>query len=103
MIPLVVASERGEAQTGRTQWPCSLCTPGVERPPGEEYTILQRVRNHLVSRTGQESQARDGDSPVDENPMARRWCVSTTGHEKPCGKRVRPRTKAKYTRRPIVH
>jgi hypothetical protein len=29
--------------------------------------------------------------------------VSTTGHEKSGGKRGRPRPKAKYLRRPIVH
>ena len=41
--------------------------------------------------------ARDGESPVDETMLARGWCVSTTGHEKPCGKLVCPQTKAKYT------
>ena len=67
------------------------------------YEGCYRVTNHARSRTLLERVARDGESPVDETGMARRWYVSTTGHEKPCGKLVRPRTKAKYARRPIVN
>jgi hypothetical protein len=55
------------------------------------------VRKVIASRKTLERSARDGDSPVDErcDPPAR--ILSTTGHEKPCGKQGRPRPKAKYS------
>jgi len=51
-----------------------------------------------------EGRARAGESPVAGRPRPS-WapCVSTAGHEEPRGKLGRPRSKAKYTWRPIVH
>ena len=63
---------------------------GSQQPSG--------YRNRLGRRTtGRESRVRDTRvaSCVRD--------VSTAGHEKPCGKLGRPRSKAKYTLRPIVH
>ncbi len=51
-----------------------------------------------------ERRATAGDSPVDSTKTAPwRSYVSTAGHEKPRGKLGRPRSKAKYTVRPIVN
>jgi hypothetical protein len=51
-----------------------------------------------------ERRAAGGDSPV-AGPEPPPWCrsVSTAGHEEPRGKLGRPRSKAKYTERPIAH
>ena len=71
MIPLVVASERGGAETGHTQWSDCLCVCGVARLLVDEDQIIPRVRNHARSRTVLERLAEDGESPVDETRMAR--------------------------------
>ena len=68
-----------------------------------EASSATELRNHQASRTLLERVATDGESPVGDSVMAREWYVSTTGHEKPCGKLGGPPSKAKYTRRPIVH
>jgi hypothetical protein len=48
--------------------------------------------------------ARAGDSPVGiERSTPCVVSASTAGHEKPCGKQGRPRSKATYTRRPIAN
>ena len=71
MIPLVVASERGGAQTAHTQWSDYLCVCGVARLLIDGNQRVTRVRNHQRSRTVLERLARDGESPVDETGMAR--------------------------------
>jgi hypothetical protein len=51
-----------------------------------------------------EGRAAAGDSPVGGGPAPPWWRrVSTAGHEESRGKLGRPRSKAKYTRRPIAH
>jgi hypothetical protein len=61
------------------------------------------VRNPIVSRRTLERSAADGDSPVDENTRTPAGCLSTTGHEKSCGKQGGPPSKAQYSWRPIVN
>ena len=56
-----------------------------------------------ASRKTLERSARDGDSPVSESVDPPTRILSTTGHEKPCGKQGRPRPKAKYFCRPIAN
>ncbi len=63
---------------------------------GSEHTEPQAKRL--------EGRARGGESPVaGGEPTSGCQCVSTTGHEQPRGKLGRPRSKAKYTARPIVN
>ena len=60
--------------------------------------MMWRRRTVLEQRTGA------GESPVVDAPDHRcLMSVSTAGHEKSGGKQGRPRPKAKYPRRPIVH
>ena len=48
--------------------------------------------------------AREGESPVGEGLSVRLLLdLSTAGHGESCGKRGRPRSKAKYPKRPIVN
>jgi hypothetical protein len=58
----------------------------------------------LTRRTVLEQRTGAGESPV-ASRQARgcRMSVSTAGHAKSGGKQGRPRPKAKYPRRPIVH
>lgn len=56
------------------------------------------------SRVVLEQRTGEGESPVGERGIS--GCVmnvSTAGHAKSGGKQGRPRPKAKYPRRPIVH
>ena len=55
------------------------------------------VSKVTASRKTLERSARDGDSPVDESGSPPARILSTTGHEEPCGKQGRPRSKAKYS------
>ena len=51
-----------------------------------------------------ESGTREGDSPVvGKTRDVWRWLLSTTRHEKACGKLGGPPSKANYLERPIVH
>ena len=50
----------------------------------------------MVRRTGLESLAIEGDSPVFENLKHPSGILSTAGHGKPCGKLGGPSPKAKY-------
>jgi hypothetical protein len=64
--------------------------PGSERAAGQAKRL--------------EGRATGGDSPVaDASPPPWWRRVSTAGHEESRGKPGRPRSKAKYTRRPIAH
>ena len=74
-IPLVVASERGVAQTEGT------CTFGV---------VGRRCGTRVVSRTIVERSSIEGDTPVDENNRGPSLSPSTTGHVKAGGKLGRP-------------
>ena len=57
----------------------------------------RRVRNQSSSRRVLERPTKVGDSPVDKRAEARWVCfLSTTGHEKPCGKLGGPPSKAKH-------
>ena len=80
VIPQVVASERGRAQTEEQQ-----CLSGYG--PGESEGNEREC--------GRKAAAREGESPVPkgtEQPEIR----STTGHEESCGKEGGPPPKAKY-------
>ena len=63
----------------------------------------QGVTNLLFSRMNLERTTIEGDSPVSEREMASGVLLSTTGHEKSCGKLGRPLSKAKYSWPPIVN
>ena len=68
--------------------------------------LLQRhtgVNKVSVSRMTLERSARGGESPVGESGGPPADILSTTGHEEPGGKQGRPRSKAKYSCRPIVN
>ena len=76
--------------------PASVADGGLE----ELGVMLQRhtgVSKVEASRKTLERSARDGDSPVGESIDPPASLLSTTGHEKPCGKLGRPRPKAKYS------
>ena len=55
-----------------------------------------RVKKALFSQMTLERSAREGESPVGEKQSTLDDILSTTGHEKPCGKQGRPLPKAKY-------
>ena len=50
-----------------------------------------------------ERTTRDGESPVAMRDDGSTGILSTTGHEKSCGKQGGPPSKAKYPMRPIVN
>jgi hypothetical protein len=66
----------------------------------QRHTGVSKVR---ASRRTLERSTRDGESPVGESADPPARILSTTGHEKPGGKQGRPRSKAKYSCRPIVN
>src|SRR5206468_9522270 len=87
VIPLVAASERGTAQTiVRARWGCRACLASMpaSQQPVDESNDLERS-------------ARDGDSPVDENRLARDRFLSIAGHVKSREKLRGPSRKAKYS------
>ena len=57
---------------------------------------VRGVRKSVVSRTALERQAREGDSPVGDNMLARDRHLSSAGHEKSRVNLRRPCRKAKY-------
>ena len=63
-IPLVVANERGTAQTLLTQWLRGLCQRGVVRHGVEGLEPFREVTNHNLSRRSLERATIDGESPV---------------------------------------
>ena len=63
----------------------------------------QEVTNHLLSRMNLERATIEGESPVGEKEKASGVMLSTTGHEKSCGKLGGPPSKAKYPWPPIVN
>ena len=70
-----------------------------------DWRLRQRSRTERRgSRTLLERATGAGESPVGV-PTREVWIrdVSTTGHVESGGKQGRPRPKAKYPRRPIVH
>src|SRR5262245_36547953 len=87
VIPPVAASERGRAQTiVLARWGCRACLasmPASDQPVGESNDL--------------ERSARDGDSPVDENRLARDRFLSIAGHVKSREKLRGPSRKAKYS------
>ena len=84
MIPLVVASERGRAQTYVV----------VKRRRGSR-TAVSAVR---CERNNLESLSVEGDSPVREATCLCSGILSSAGHEKSCVNRPGPPGKAKYSR-----
>ena len=77
-------------------WGWTAGMEGVAAPSGSEQTGTQAKRL--------ERRARGGESPVAGGSWSSGCrCVSTAGHEQPRGKLGRPRSKAKYTARPIVN
>ena len=64
-----MASEKGSAQTGVTQWCADLCGTGVVRRDRALHWP-NGVTNLVVSRTLQERGTVEGDSPVGENFQA---------------------------------
>ncbi len=76
---------------------------GVVGPADRVVMDPGRVTNSYGSRSRLESDTIHGDSPVGESVRALGRHLSTTGHEKPCGKLGRPLPKAKYVWRPIVN
>ncbi len=93
-IPLVVASERGTAQT------VMACMAGLQGRPVQN----RGVTNRRISRTVLERPTIEGDSPVCENAQRlRSEFLSTTGHVKSGGNLGRPLSKAKYSLGPIVN
>jgi hypothetical protein len=81
-IPPVVASERGKGQTRGY-------VPGGCRAPVSDL--------RLASRTGLESPATAGDSPVGESEQQRWEFLSTTGHVQSGGNLGGPSSKPKYS------
>ena len=63
----------------------------------------QGVRNSFLSRMILERTTGEGESPVSEKGRAPGVLLSTTGHEKSCGKLGGPPSKAKYSWPPIVN
>jgi hypothetical protein len=84
MIPQVVASERGGAQTAGVTARAGLQDRGIGETEGE--------RNAL------ESAAADGESPVCEAVRPRIGILSSADHEEFCVNRPGPSGKAKYSR-----
>ena len=81
MIPLVVASERGRAQTGHPSG-----RPGLG--PAKRHTC--------AAEAAWKGGAKEGDRPVGEAHGSPAGIQSTTRHEKSCGKTGGPPPKAKY-------
>ena len=69
-IPLVVASERGVAQTFMTKWQASLSYGGVERRSMARWPSGRGVTNRAFSRTSLEGETAGGESPVGERGEA---------------------------------
>ena len=84
MIPPVVASDRGTAQTAAV----------ATQRRGSRTTLrhLDRERNGL------ESPAREGESPVCEATSRPSGILSKAGHEESCPNPPGPSGKAKYSR-----
>ena len=61
------------------------------------------VRKLRSSRTVLGRQSAEGETPVGERSETPVSILSTTGHEKSCGKQGRPLSKAKDYWRPIVN
>ena len=61
------------------------------------------VIKQIVSRTCQERQAIEGDSPVSEAICLRHWPPEYHVEGLSCGNLGRPLSKAKYSWRPIVN
>ena len=57
----------------------------------------------LISRTGLESPAIEGDSPVFQNQVEFRWYLSSAQHEELRVNPPGPPGKAKHSLSPIVH
>ena len=84
MIPPVVASDRGRAQTWSVAMPCRGSRSTTRFLSGE--------------RNGLESPAIVGDSPVREAESGSSAILSNAGHEKSCANPPGPSGKAKYSR-----
>ncbi len=84
MIPLVVASERGRAQT-------MMCH-------GIIGVVGPRCGTKLSERNVLERSAIDGDSPVFEASLKPSGILSSAGHEEFCVNLPGPSGKAKYSR-----
>ena len=101
-IPVVAASEPGRAQTRSASEAAAAADVGLYAMTGGPSRVLAMTQN--LSRAVLEQRTEEGESPVGDGVLG--WCVmsvSTAGHAKSGGKQGRPRPKAKYPRRPIVH
>ena len=95
-----MASETGSAQTTGPQWAAALmdrwgCAAPVDGPRDRPR------RGRLTGRTWNGPPERV-KGPYGKAAAGGPGCASTTGHEEPCGKRGRPRSKANYPWRPIA-
>jgi hypothetical protein len=86
-IPRVVASEMGGAQTSGSSDRLGL--EDQQQSPTAKAKVLERT-------------ATAGESPVASKGEGWAGILSTTGHEKPCGKLGGPPSKAQHLERPIV-
>ena len=82
VIPLVVASERGLAQTGAVK-----ATPGLQ-----DHAIDCAMNQNPLERG-----TKEGDSPVQVKRVNHSGILSSAGHEKSCMKQSGPSDKAKYS------
>ena len=83
MIPPVVASERGRAQTGVVATPPRGCRTAI--------------RQEGCDRNQMEIWTTDGESPVREAPRSPADILSNAEHEEFCANRPGPSGKAKYS------
>ena len=83
MIPPVVASDRGRAQT--------VCVATRMRGSRTETLHARGEEDRLESR------AAEGESPVSEAPWRHIGILSSAGHEESCVNRPGPSGKAKYS------
>ena len=84
MIPPVVASDRGRAQTVRV----AMHVRGSRTTPWY-LTSEEKVL---------ESSVKEGDNPVSERSLGPSGILSNAGHVKSCANRPGPSGKAKYSR-----
>ncbi len=76
---------------------------GGHRSIRGDLSRLKELQTFFLTEGFLERTAAEGESPVGERIKAPDDFLSTTGHEKSCGKLGRPLSKAKYSWLPIVN